>query len=143
MDSTVQIELDILLPTIPDEEDNCVSRLSNFAEDNRGVEKAHIDHINGRAVMCIHYNDDFITLSQVERLMQQSGAQISKRYQHESLHVRGMHCTDCASYIENVALKLKGVLDVSVNYAAEKMRVEFDARQIKLQRILERVKSRG
>ncbi|MFQ5629761.1 MAG: heavy metal translocating P-type ATPase [bacterium] len=143
MASSVQIELDVLLPTIPHEEDHCVNRLSNFAKDNRGVEKAHIDHVNGTAVMCIHYNDDFITLAQVERLMKQTGAQISKRYQHESLYIRGMHCTDCATNIENVARKLNGVLDISVNYTAEKMRIEYDSQQIRLSRILDKVKSLG
>lgn len=143
MASKVKIELDVLLPTILDEEDNCVNRLKNFAENYRGVEMAHLDHVNGKAVMCIHYDDDFITLSQVERAMKQSGAQISKRYQHESLFVRGMHCTDCANSIENVARKLNGVLDVSVNYPAEKMRVEFDTKEVKLNSILQKVKSLG
>lgn len=143
MASTVKIELDVLLPTIPSEEDQCVERLRNLAEGNRGVEKAHIDHINGKAVICIHYNDDFLTLSQVERLMRQSGAKLSRRFQHESLYIRGMNCSDCANNVESVTRRVPGVLDVAVNYSAEKMRIEYDSEAVKRQQILGKVKALG
>lgn len=143
MASTVKIELDVLLPQIPDTEDRCVDRLRQFAENSRGVDLVHLDRLNGKAVVCIHYNDEYTTLAEVERLMRRTGARISRRYQHQTLAVRGMHCTDCATSIERVVGRLHGVLDISVNYAAESMRIEFDSQAVKLADILKQIRALG
>ena len=46
------------------------------------------------------------------------------------LPVLGMDCASCALNIEKTLKKQKGVKDISVNFASEKARVEFDERTI-------------
>ena len=37
----------------------------------------------------------------------------------ERFRIRGMHCANCASIIENAVAPIPGVIDVQVNFAAE------------------------
>ncbi|MDQ7063201.1 MAG: heavy metal translocating P-type ATPase [candidate division KSB1 bacterium] len=130
MSNKVQLDLDVLLPNIPDEKDRCVHRLMEVAQNSKGIEEVHVDYKNGKAVVCIHYDTEYLTLSQVERIMQQTGAQLTERYQHDTLHITDMDCADCATSIEHIIGRMDGIVDVSVNYAAEKLRVEYDSQKL-------------
>ena len=143
MPEKIKIELDILLPALPGDCERCIERLRQFAETTRGVERAHLDRINGKTVMCIHYDDNCLTLAQIERLMRGTGADISERYKHDTFTIKGMHCAGCANRVERVLLEENGVIEANVNYAAEKLRVEYDAEQSTSKQILSRVKKLG
>lgn len=46
--------------------------------------------------------------------------------QKYTVTISGMHCASCAGTIEKAVKKVKGVANVSVNFASEKALVEFD-----------------
>jgi len=56
------------------------------------------------------------------------------------LKISGMHCASCASNIENALRKEKGIKTANVNFASEKLYLEFDSVEInipKIQKIIE------
>ncbi len=55
-----------------------------------------------------------------------AGAEITDRYCHETLRLTGMDCGDCAASIEHLLARLPGVVAVSVSYASERIRIEYD-----------------
>ncbi|SEF38549.1 Cu+-exporting ATPase [Caloramator fervidus] len=59
------------------------------------------------------------------------------------LKVSGMTCAACAKAIERSLKKLDGVLKAQVNFAAEKLYIEYDASKISLSKIKETVKKLG
>ncbi len=143
MEATLRLRLPLILPDVVDTRDKCVDRLTEEIRANRGVAQAHIDEGDDEAVLCMHYNPDMIPLARLERLAREAGAQISRRYGHLRLTVGGMGCSACASSIEHVIGRTRGVLNVSVSYAAEQMRLEYDATLVSPERILHRVKAMG
>jgi Cd2+/Zn2+-exporting ATPase len=143
MEKTVQLDIPVLLPGVEDEQDQCVERLQEQIAARRGIEKAHIDRKNGQAFLCLHYDPELVSLAQVRRWAEEAGAAVTDRYRHETLHIRDMDCADCAVSIEHILGRVDGVLDVSVNYAAEKMRVEFDSTVLQLQDVVRRVEALG
>ncbi len=60
-----------------------------------------------------------------------------------SFAVRGMHCAACSSRIERVVGKMEGVENVSVNLAAESMKLDWDPRKIGLDDVSQKVSSLG
>lgn len=68
------------------------------------------------------------------------GASVEKR---TTFVLSGMHCSSCAGLIERSLKKAKGVMDANVNFASEKARVTYDARQINEQELIECVKKTG
>jgi len=59
------------------------------------------------------------------------------------LSVTGMTCTSCAKAIEKSVSKVEGVANVSVNFATEKLIVEFDESKASIEKIREAVKRAG
>lgn len=55
----------------------------------------------------------------------------------------GMHCASCKALIESVVSDLDGVSSVMVNYAAEKMVVEYDPEKVTIDTLKEAVASAG
>ncbi len=139
----LKIELPILLPQVKDERDQCVKRLIEHLTVHRGIERAHVDTRDGEAVLCLHYDPNLLPLEKLRRLAERAGAEISRQYQHESLRITGMDCADCALSIEHLLARKPGVISVSVNYAAEKMRIEYDVNQISHSRIVHYVRQLG
>jgi len=143
MEATLQLRLPLLLPDVVDRRDQCIDRLTEEIRANRGVAQAHVDERDDEAVLCMHYDPDLIPLARLERIAREVGAQITRRYGHLRLTVGGMGCNACATSIEHVIGRTQGVLNVSVSYAAEQMRVEYDSALVSPERILRRVKAMG
>ncbi|HEY66153.1 MAG TPA: cadmium-translocating P-type ATPase [Caldilineae bacterium] len=135
----LQLEIPLLLPGVEDERDQCVERLQELLSQRKGIHHVHVGRENGQARLCIHYDPSIVSLSQVQRWAEQAGAQVSDRYRHETVRITGMDCPDCALSIEHILGRMDGVLSVSVNYAAERMRIEYDSRIISRQDIFKRV----
>jgi Cd2+/Zn2+-exporting ATPase len=93
--------------------------------------------------LCLHYDTAQFKLQQVRGLAQAAGAQLSHRYQHELMRIDGMDCSTCATVIEHALLRLDGVLEASVSYAAERMRLEYDTERVSRKAIVQRLEALG
>ncbi len=124
---TLHIQIPVLLPCIEDEHDPCVERLREHLAHHRGIQQVHVERQDEQALLCLHYDPNLLSLARVQHLAERAGASITNRYHHALIAIEGMDCSDCAMVIEHSVGRLEGVLSVSVNYAAEHMRVEFDA----------------
>lgn len=60
-----------------------------------------------------------------------------------SISISGMHCASCAGIIERSVRKVPGVLEVNVNFAAEKATVVYDESQADFDFILQAVRKAG
>jgi Cd2+/Zn2+-exporting ATPase len=124
----VRLDLPLLLPEIPDEQDACVGRLESTLGAKPGIAAAHVarDKEDGRAVLCLHYDSDRLSFREVERIAKQAGAEITHRFGHVVLPIRAVDGEDAARRIEDGLRGVDGVLAASVNLAAQRAGVEFD-----------------
>ena len=127
-ESALQLNIPILLPGVDDERDGCVSRLEQRLTNQTGIQRVHLDHNDaGKPVLCLHYDPNLVPLEKLQRLARDEGAAITGRFKHETLVVKGMDCASCAASIEHVVKRIPGILAVTVNYAVEKLKVEYDS----------------
>ena len=78
-------------------------------------------------------------MSRVRELAQAAGARLGVRFRHESLRIDGMDCPTCATVIEHALQRTDGVLEASVSYAAERLRLEYDSEKIARAAIVQRI----
>ena len=145
LEQTLELDLPLVLPSAEDERDQCVERLLERLDGQRGVTRAHIEHKDGAeaATLCLHYDPATVPLSVVQRIAEEEGATVTKRYRHETLWITGMDCADCAASVEHVLGRTPGLLNISVSYAAERLRLEYDARQTSHPALVARVRAMG
>ena len=142
MTEKLTLDLSLILPDVPDERDACVGRLTELLQ-AEGLEKVHVIREDGSARLCLHYDAQRFSVSRVRELADAAGARIANRYRHESLRIDGMDCPTCATVIEHALARTDGVLEVSVSYAAERMRLEFDSEKIARPAIVARIRALG
>lgn len=123
----IQINLEILLPEIPDERDACVERLISVMQKQKGIANAHLipEGKGNSAKLCFHYNPDLISIERVEKFAKDAGAKITDQYSHLLIEVVSIREMMEAEVREHQLKKLPGVSDVSVS-ATGNIRLEFD-----------------
>jgi Cd2+/Zn2+-exporting ATPase len=142
-ESTLRMELPILLPEVADERDQCVERLQEQVLAFKGILRAHIHRQDGNVSLCLHYDPNLLPLERVQRIAEQAGAEVAKRYHHQTLRVTDMDCADCALSIEHILSRQPGIINLSANYAAERIWVEYDTEQVKKSELIERIGALG
>lgn len=127
MDKT-KINLDILLPGIPDEKDACVRRIIDEMENIRGIERVHVvsENNESKAQLCFHYDPQVVSIERVQDLAAQAGARLSKRYRHALLEVKGIRHQRQTNLVEAALKNEEGILSISVS-ATGFVAVEFDS----------------
>lgn len=140
----VKINLNLLLPEIPDERDACVSRIIAALKNHKGIDEVHL--ADGKdmqeAQLCFHFNPDIISVQQVEEIAIKEGAGITSRYNHLLIEVEGIREMSQAAILEKDIRSLRGIMDVSVS-AAGNIRVELDSEQINKDAVLEMIDRDG
>ena len=142
-EKTIELEVPLLLPGVEAEDDACLDRLEAALQNQKGLKRAHLERTQRPAALCLHYDPETLSLAEVKRMAERAGAQIVDRYHHDLLSVEGMDCSDCVKVLEHGVGRLDGVLAVNVNYATQKMRVEFDAQKTNRGAIEKRVNGLG
>lgn len=142
-EKTIELEIPVLLPGVEAQDDECLNRLETALQNQKGLQRAHLEREKQPVALCLHYDPNVISLADVKRLAERAGAGIVNRYHHDLLTVEGMDCSDCIKVIEHGVGRMEGVLAVNVNYAAQKMRVEYDRQKISRAAIEKRVQGLG
>ncbi|RUL87017.1 heavy metal translocating P-type ATPase [Tautonia sociabilis] len=144
MDKTTRIDLELLLPDVPDARDACVRRLEASLSGEPGIRRAHVaGEEQATPSLCLHYDPAVTTLAQVERLARAAGARITERFGHAVLPARIVGAEDAARRFEEELARAPGVLGASVNLPAQRARVEFDRERTSLVRIEELLRELG
>lgn len=142
MNEKLKLDLTLVLAGIPDERDACVERLTELLQAD-GMERVHISHEDGTAQLCLHYDPEQFSVARVRKLAQAAGSKISDRYQHANLRIDGMDCATCATVIEHALQRMDGVLEASVSYVGELLRLEFDSEKVDRSVIVDRINALG
>ncbi|TXF89278.1 heavy metal translocating P-type ATPase [Neolewinella aurantiaca] len=123
--SKLELDLPVLLPQIPDERDQCVTRLLAALNAEAGIEKAHIKE-GTPAEVCIHYNPEQLALSKVKAIARRAGADITSRYRHLLIDVTGIRHQRHARQLGEQIGKTPGILEAVVSGAGV-ARIEYDS----------------
>ena len=142
MSQTIHLNLALLLPNV-DAADECVDWLSEALNNQKGIKEAHIVRENGMAELCLHYDPNRISLTRVQRLAQQAGAELSDRYHHEQIPFVGLDAADAATSLTQQLAQMPGMLHANANYAAGLVFVAYDSTVLQRPAIEQAIRSLG
>ncbi len=123
----IKINLTLVLPNIPNEQDACVDRIINELKGRQGIQDVHLiaETANNEAQLCFHYDPKIITVDRVKNIANNAGAVITERYCHLLIEVKGFRHQRQTRLVETTLHKKKGVLSVSAS-ATGVISIEFD-----------------
>ena len=136
----LQLTIPVILPQVPNEKDTCVKRLIQELEAKEGIEKVHVADAkaDNTPQLCFHYDPDIISIDRIQSLAERTGAEITEKYGHLLIEVKGIRHTRQARSIEKSLLAINGVLEASVS-ASGMVRLEFDKKQTNFDEISKQI----
>ncbi|WP_026753621.1 heavy metal translocating P-type ATPase [Sediminibacter sp. Hel_I_10] len=138
----IQLKIPVILPQVPNEKDTCVERLIQELQAKEGIEKVHVADANGDDLpqLCFHYDPDIISIDRIQSLAERTGAEITEKYGHLLIEVKGIRHTRQARSIEKTLLAINGVLEASVS-GSGMVRLEFDKKQTNFDEISKQIEN--
>ena len=136
----IQLKIPVILPQVPNEKDTCVERLIQELQAKEGIEKVHVADTkeDDTPQLCFHYDPDIISIDRIQSLAERTGAEITEKYGHLLIEVKGIRHTRQARTIEKSLLAINGVLEASVS-ASGMVRLEFDKKQTNFDEISKQI----
>ncbi len=141
MVETRTISLPVTLPRGFDECGRCVGRLHDALLQVPGLEAVDVNLSD--STLTISYDPFQASLEDVRKRADLIGIHLRERFQHKTLTLTGLDCPDCAMKLEKAVCRLRGVVWVSMNFAAGRMSVEYEAEKVDLAAITRRVSEMG
>ncbi len=122
----LRLELQLILPNLEGEDDQCIRRLQDRLCGRSGVTNVHVIRPDvGLPQLCLHYDPAVLTLARVRELVHASGAEVTAKYGHLTLRTREtLHVRAARSMAENLR-DIRGVV-VSEAGPSGAIRIEFD-----------------
>ncbi len=139
--STKTLALPLILPSGAAECARCLRWLRDAVGTVPGVEQVAVDQ--AAATLTVVYDAKLATAEVLERRAREVGAEVAQRFHHETLTLTELDCADCALTVEKALGQLPGVVHASVNFAAGKLDVEYDAHRLPRERIVETISQLG
>lgn len=143
MEKIIEIQIPKMLLASENQNNARLRRLETILNSRSGILRAHLQPEKDPIDICIHYDPQLLDQQDVQRLAEDSGNQINRRWQHVDLVVEGMDCSDCAFVLEHSLGHIPGIYSVSASYALEKLWVDYDGEQVNLPSIERRIRSLG
>jgi P-type Cu+ transporter len=118
---------------------NCARSIEKALKKLNGITQATINLAAEKAL--IDYNPDVVDQKTIEDTITEVGYQVI--HDKLSIQVGGMTCVNCAKTIEKALNAKEGVYNATVNFAAERVIVEYNANQISLPSIKKTIQDVG
>lgn len=93
----------------------------------------------------VKYDENKTSLEDIIKAIEKAGytAEEEKQTKEVTIGIGGMTCSSCAKAVERATRKLDGVAKSDVNFATEKLLVEYDPSRVRLSMIKEAIKKAG
>lgn len=119
----------------------CANRIEKVVSKMDGVKEANVNFAT--ETLTVNYDNKLINKEYIEQNIEKIGFKVQKNIKSYTYKIEGMTCSSCANRIEKVAKNMKGVENVVVNFATEKILVSYDADVINLGDIKSKVEKAG
>ena len=123
---TIQLDLDLLLPSVASDADPCIERLRATLDGREGVARVHITREEGTGRLCVHFDPARLSVAQVESLAEAAGLELERRYVHVDLDVEGLTNERRARLVAERLRALPGVLHARASASAARVHVELE-----------------
>lgn len=117
----------------------CANRIEKGLSKLTGVDKAAVNFATEKA--SVTYDSTQVNLRDIAKKVEDIGYQIVT--DKADFKISGMSCAACAARIEKGLKGMPGVYNAAVNYAAEKVTLEYNGNELTIGQIQDKVKKLG
>lgn len=121
----------------------CAKAVEKVSKKTNGVIEANVNFASEK--LYVQYDENVVSQEEIINAIEKSGyhAQEEKNTKTITMKIDGMTCTACAKAVEKVMRKLQGVEKAEVNFATEKLYLEYEPSKVRISSIKKRIENAG
>ncbi|BDR66472.1 copper-translocating P-type ATPase [Clostridium tetani] len=119
----------------------CAKAVERSSKKLEGVEEANVNFAAEK--LNITFDEDKVKKEDIKKAIEKAGYKLLEDTESKLFNIEGMTCSACAKAVERSVKKLEGVEEASVNFASEKLKVDYINDVVKISKIKEAVEKAG
>lgn len=121
----------------------CVKAVERAVNKLDGVEEANVNFASEK--LSVTYNDDILSSDDIIKQIIKAGYNAENEIINKkiTIPIEGMTCAACAKNIERGLSKLEGIKEANVNFANEKLNVEYNPELVRISEIKQKITKLG
>lgn len=119
----------------------CATAVERATKKLQGVTQANVNFATEK--LNINYDDTKVSIADIQAAVEKAGYKAIVEATNNVLNIEGMTCASCAKAVERATRKLDGVVEANVNYATEKLIINYEPSKVKVSDIKKAVEKAG
>jgi Cu+-exporting ATPase len=119
----------------------CAKAVERASKKLEGVSEASVNFATEK--LNINFDETKISIADIQTAIEKAGYKAVIEASNKILKIEGMTCAACAKAVERVTKKLEGVIDSNVNFATEKLSINYEPTKIRVSDIKKAVEKAG
>ncbi|KEI01591.1 copper-translocating P-type ATPase [Clostridium botulinum] len=121
----------------------CAKAVEKVSKKTNGVIEANVNFASEK--LYIKYDESVVSEEEIINVIKKAGysAQEEKNTKTVTMKIDGMTCTACAKAVEKVTRKLEGVEKAEINFATEKLYLEYEPSKVRISSIKKKIEDAG
>lgn len=119
----------------------CAKAVERVTKKLQGVTEANVNIATEK--LNISFDETKISVEDIKTAVEKAGYKAISDAVNKTIKIEGMTCASCAKAVERAARKLDGVIEANVNYATEKLIINYEPSQVKVLDIKKVVEKAG
>ncbi len=131
--------LQVDLPLVGMDCVSCATNIEQYVADVSGVESVHVNYALGNAQVI--YDPQQTDLQAIIQAIKSSGYEVGKAQLR--VHIEGLHCHSCVTFIEETLRRVPGVLQATVTAGTETATIQYVPDQVDFAGVKTAIESTG
>lgn len=119
----------------------CAKAVERASKKLQGVTDANVNFATEK--LNVDFDETKVSIEEIQAAIEKAGYKAKTESNTKTLKIQGMTCAACAKTVERVTKKLDGVMESNVNFATEKLSINYDSSKVRLSDIKKAVEKAG
>lgn len=124
---------------------SCAANIEKKLNEAKGIIKASINFATEKGQ--VEFNEEVLNSENITSIIKDLGyeatTEVDQKFEKITAKLKGMTCTACAGHIEKTLNGMEGIKLVNVNFAVEKVTIEYEPKKVRLMDIKKKVDRLG
>ncbi|GCD11907.1 heavy metal translocating P-type ATPase [Clostridium tagluense] len=120
---------------------SCAKAVERATKKLQGVNESNVNIATEK--LSINFDEAVVSVEDIQTAVEKAGYKAIGDAVNKTMKIEGMTCASCAKAVERATRKLDGVTEANVNYATEKLSINYEPSKVKVIDIKKAIEKAG
>ena len=120
---------------------SCAKAVERATKKLQGVNEANVNIATEK--LSINFDETKVSVEDIQTAVEKAGYKAISDASNKTMKIEGMTCASCAKAVERATRKIDGVTEADVNYATEKLIINYEPSKVKVIDIKKAIEKAG